>query len=179
MATVQARATVRSRATRRHLRASAAFGALLLVGAVSACSGQPGAAAVVDGRTISVEDVQNGTRELAPFYQGVTPSAVLTVLVEEPTVTAFASAHGVGVSDQQARDALAGLSSVSVKGSDSTFTAPSVAVERYLLAQAAVQALADAQTSVPALQKQIADLHVDVSTRFGTVASGNAIVDAV
>jgi hypothetical protein len=151
---------------------------VVAAGALSACSGQPGAAAVVDGTAISVADVQNATRELTPLYQGVTPTAVLQVLTQEKTVSAFASAHGVGVSPTQASDGLASTAAQAPGApKQKTYSAASLAVERYLLASQALQGLPDSATILPQLQQQISALKVEVSPRFGAVGPDNAITE--
>jgi hypothetical protein len=164
----------------RHGRARTlvVVGVLLAGGALSACSGQPGAAAVVDGTAISVADVQTATSELTPLYQGVTPTAVLQVLIDEKTVSAFASAQGVGVSPAQAADELAAIAAQASLTGKRTYSAGTLAVERYLLATKALQGLASSATVLPELQQEIAAEKVQVSTRFGVLGEGNTITEA-
>jgi hypothetical protein len=160
-------------------RALVVGGALMAVAAMAGCSGQPGAAAVVDGTAISVADVQTATTELAPLYQGVTPTAVLQVLIHERTVTAFAAEKGVGVNDQQAADALSAIATQLPAAGERTYSAPSLAVERDLMATTALQALATASTDLPELATRLAAQKIEVSPRFGTLASGATITDTV
>lgn len=161
------------------VRALVVGGALVAVTAVAGCSGQPGAAAVVDGTAISVADVQTATTELAPLYQGVTPTAVLQVLIHERTVATFASEKGVGVNDQQAADALSAIGTQLPAVGVRTYSAPSLAVERYLMATTALQGLPTADAVLPELQKRITAQKIEVSSRFGTLADGATLTDTV
>ncbi|HEX5333705.1 MAG TPA: hypothetical protein VFW79_13775 [Cellulomonas sp.] len=154
-------------------------GGIVAVAALSGCSGQPGAAAVVDGQAISVADVQTATTELAPLYQGVTATAVLQVLIHERAVAAFASEHGVGVNDQQAADALSGIGAQLPAVGERTYSAPSLAVERYLMETKALQGLSSADALLPQLQTRLAAQKIEVSPRFGTLADGATITDTV
>jgi hypothetical protein len=159
-------------------RTLVALGVLVAGGALSACTGQPGAAAVVDGTAISVADVQTATRELTPLYQGVTPTAVLQVLINEKVALAFASAQGVGVSPTQAADGLSGIAAQAPGAPKQTYSAPSITVERYLLATQALQGLASSATILPELQTKISAQKVEVSPRFGVLGDGNTIAEA-
>ena len=161
------------------VRALVVGGALVAVTALSACSGQPGAAAVVDGTAISVADVQTATTELAPLYQGVTQTAVLQVLIHEHAVEVFAAEQGVGVNDQQAADALSGIGAQLPAVGERTYSAPSLAVERYLMATKALQGLATANAILPELQTRLAAQKIEVSPRFGTLGDGATITDTV
>ena len=161
----------------RGAHALVAGSVLLAVGLLSACTGQPGAAAVVDGRTISVADVQTATTELAQLFQGVTAQAVLDVLIREPTVSAFASAQGVGVSPDQAvadlKERAANLHLV-----ERVYSAPSLTIGRYLLAEKALGGLASSATVLPELEQRLAAQKVEINARFGVLGDGNTITDA-
>ncbi|WP_454051193.1 hypothetical protein [Cellulomonas sp. Marseille-Q8402] len=151
-------------------------GALVVVSALAACSGgRPGAAAVVDGRTIPTSDVETATSELADVLQGVTQATVLGVLVQEPTIAAHAPEAGVGVSDQQARDALDQQAEASGGAAGQEFSEPSVAVMRYVLQIDALQQAGDAQQVVADLQEDLADLDVTVNPRFGTAGENGTV----
>lgn len=157
-------------------RVVTALAAVVLAGTLAACSGgQPGAAAVVGDRVIPVSDVDTATRELADVLQGVTPTSITGVLVQEPLVAAVAEDAGVGVSDQQAAQVLAqGLEGMGADG-DREFSDSSLAVMRYVLELNAVQQLSDAQDRIAELQDQIASLDFTISPRFGTRAENGTI----
>ena len=103
--------TSSSRTMTRRLFAAAAVA--VVAATASACSGggiDAGAAAIVDGRRISVDDVQTATRQvneiIDPYGQNpdqrLTQRDALGYLIQLPFVTAAASANGVGVSEQEA-----------------------------------------------------------------------------
>jgi len=149
--------------------------AVVAAGALAGCSGQPGAAAIVDGKAISASDVRVAMDELGPWFQGVTATSVLTVLVQEPTLVAVAAEHGVGVSDAQATDLLD--QSVSQQGTTEapSFSDPSLAVARYSLAYNNLQGLPDAQAVGQELGERLAALDVEVNPRYGTAGDGGQV----
>ncbi len=93
-------------AVRRRLTAVAV--ALAVVVGLGGCSAaETGAAAVVDGRRISVSDVQSATVDLRTYTgQSLTEQQVLYYLVLAPFLTDAAAQNGVGVSAADARGEL-------------------------------------------------------------------------
>jgi hypothetical protein len=91
--------------TRSPVRLGVVIAAALSLLGLSACgSSTAGAAAVVDGRRITVEDVQAATTDFETFTgQPVPPQQVLYFLVIGPYVTQAAAKAGVGVSLDDAR----------------------------------------------------------------------------
>ena len=85
--------------------------------ALSACgTQQPGAAAVVNGTTISEKNVQTVSTQLNTLAQGeqkLTPSIVLLNLILAPYVLAEADRAGKGIPDAQARKVIAKVPSPS------------------------------------------------------------------
>ncbi|MGW6131939.1 hypothetical protein ACWFNE_18105 [Cellulomonas sp. NPDC055163] len=160
---------------RARRRAGAVLGLVTAV-TLTGCAGQPGAAAVVDGRVIAVEDVHTAVEQLSPFFEGATSQNVLAVLVQEPTIRAFAQEHGVAVSDQAARAQLTDAAAQLDEPTTDEFGEPAVAVSRYLLVWEQLTALPDAQTLVPDLQLELGELDVEVSPRFGAVDEANELV---
>lgn len=154
----------------------AVVAALAATGLLTGCTGEPGAAAVVDGRTIPVADVHAAVEQLAPLFQGASPENVLAVLVQEPTIRAFAREQGVAVSDQAAREQLADAAAQLETEPAQEYGEPALAVSRYLLVWEELTGLPDAQTVLPELQAQLGELDVEVSPRFGAVDEGNEIV---
>lgn len=160
---------------RARLRTTAALGLVAAV-TLAGCAGEPGAAAVVDGRVIAVEEVHTAVAQLSPFFEGATSQNVLAVLVQEPTIRAFAQEHGVAVSDQAARAQLTDAAAQLEEPTTDEFSEPAVAVSRYLLVWEQLTALPDAQTLIPDLQLELGELDVEVSPRFGAVDEGNELV---
>jgi hypothetical protein len=138
---------------------------LLAVGATAACSAETGAAAVVEGDPIPVEEVQRATAQLAPYLDGATPASVLLVLVAEPTVERIAAENGVAVSEQQARQLLDDLASETPDAPE--FSPSSVAVARFSLLQQALGQLPDAGAVQEEVLAQLEALDVDVNPRYG------------
>jgi len=148
--------------------------ALTTVG-LAGCAGQPGAAAVVDGTAISTADVAAALDELEPYFQGVTTTNVLAVLVQEPTVVGLAGEKGVGVSDEQAQELLDQVVQQKVAGASETFTEPSLAVARYSIAFTNLQDLPDSEEVGQEIDKRLRDLDIEVNPRFGSLADGNQV----
>jgi hypothetical protein len=155
--------TVRSSVVRRR----AVGCAVLLLGAVatSACSSEGGAAAVVDGRTIPIADLQSATEELGPYLDGATPASILLVLVAEPTVEAVAAENGVAVSQQQAEAQLAALTSDAPDTAD--FGPAAVTVAHFSLLQQQLNQLPDATAVQDDVLSRLQDLDIDVNPRYG------------
>ncbi|NMR21337.1 hypothetical protein [Cellulomonas fimi] len=170
--------TVRSMVGRRGAPALLALGALL-VASLSACSPQPGAAAVVDGRAIPVAEVQAAAADLSPYLENVSQTTVLTVLVVAPTFERAAADAGLGVSSEQAKDLLdqvtqeagqAGRAPVRTE----EFSEPAVQVARFTLLQQGLQGMPNAAEVMSGVVADMAELDVEVNPRYGELdlASG-------
>lgn len=162
--------TVRSLAGRRGASALLATG-VLVVG-LSGCSGQPGAAAVVDGEAISVADLQRATLDLEPYLKNVSQSSVLMVLVATPVFDRAASAAGVGVSTQEAEDLLdQAAQAAQDAGTGSARTDPfsdaAVEVARFTLLQQNIQGLPDGQEVTAQITDELASLDAEINPRYG------------
>lgn len=179
--TVRAAVTVRSAVGRRTAAGALALTAL----AAGGCSGQPGAAAVVEGETIEVADLHAATEELGPYLQDASPASILVILIAAPTFDQVATENGVAVSTQQAQSLLDGLSTQAAAaggapaGAPAEFSDASVAVARFTLLQQSLQALPDAEQVFAGVTERLADLDVDVNPRYGEVdfAAGGLIPD--
>lgn len=139
-------------------------------GLLAGCSGQPGAAAVVDGRTITTAELAETHEQLAPIYNGARAQDVLGVLITEPFAAEVAAEAGVGVNDEQA---LALLRTVAVqalgeeKGAELEFGPGAIAIGRYSLATSALQDLDDPQAAATDYQERVAAADIEVNPRFG------------
>lgn len=162
-----------TRTTRRaHARGARAAGAALLAaGLLAACTGHPGAAAVVDGEAISTDALTSALDDLSPVYQGVTPQGVLTVLVTEPFLAEVAAARGAGVSDAQAR-AFLEQQAVQQLGEEEAaeleFGPEALVVGRYSLAADAVQAAPDGADAAEEYRQLVSAADIEVNPRFGS-----------
>lgn len=146
---------------RTHRRVVAAKGLTLLLGstlALSACGSQsPGAAAVVDGRTISDKDVQSASLQLNTLAQGqqkLTPRIVLLNLILAPYVLAEAARGGKSVTDAQARKVIAAVPN------------PSRPTMDFVRMQLEIQSLTDA--SKTSILTKFGKAKVTVNPRYGT-----------
>ena len=150
----------RARTSRTSRMAFSAQLLTLLLGAtlaLSACGAQQaGAAAIVDGKTISAQDVQTASLQLNTFEPGqqqFTPSVVLRNLILGPFVLAEASRNGKTVSDAQARQAIAKVAN------------PSPSTITYVKTALAIQTLSPAsKTSILA---KLAKAQITVNPRYG------------
>lgn len=168
----EALVAVRRRTRGRVLVATAVLaGGALLAG----CSGHPGAAAVVDGRTISADELATASEQLLPIFRGAATQDLLGVLITEPYATAVAADRGVGVSDEQARELLRTVTAQALgeeAAADAEFGEGALAVARYSLAATALQDLPDAQAAAEDFQERVDAADVEVNPRFGTFEAG-------
>lgn len=162
----------------RPRRAVAAAAGLAVAGLLAACSGQPGAAAIVDGEEISAAELQDAVAEIGPFLQGSSPLTVLNVLVQTPAVDRVAAENGVAVSDEDADALLAQLAEQS-GATDATFGKGSRAVARFSLEITALQTLPNAEEAFTQLTEEVADADIEVSPRYAEIVGDNEIVAPV
>ena len=168
---VQWRRAVRGKA----VRTAGLLVALTTTAGLAGCTGEPGAAAVVDGAAVPTSDVEAALTELMPWFEGVTTTNVLSVLVQEPTVVELAEEQGVGVSDEEAQALLDQVVQQKVADATATFTEPSLAVARYSIAYSKLQDLPDAAGIGDEIDARLRGLDVEVNPRFGSLEDGNQI----
>ncbi|QCB94425.1 hypothetical protein [Cellulomonas shaoxiangyii] len=145
--------------------------ALLVAGLLAACSGHPGAAAVVDGEAIRTDELRSALDDLAPVYPGVTAQGVLTILVTEPFLAEVAAARGLGVSDEQARAFLVQQAAQQLGEEEAAaldFGEEALVVGRYSVAADAVQGSPDGQAAAEEYRELLTEADIDVNPRFGT-----------
>lgn len=179
-ATTQEVPTVTAMNTRsvRPRRAAAAAAGLAVAGLLAACSGQPGAAAVVDGEEISAAELQDTVAEIGPFLQGSSPLTVLNVLVQTPAVDRVAAENGVAASDQDADALLAQLAEQS-GAAETSFGKGARAVARFSLEITALQTLPNAEQAFTQLTEAVADADIQVSPRYAELVGDNELVAPV
>lgn len=144
-----------SRVSRVSLTTIVVFGATL---GLSGCgTQQAGAAAIVDGRTLSDKDVQTVSTQLntlAQSQQQLTPSDALLNLILAPYVIAEAERAGKGVPDAQARKVIEKVAN------------PSRPTIDFVRMQLAIPSLTDA-AKVSILTK-LGKASITVNPRYGT-----------
>jgi len=151
-----------TRTVLRSLLATSAAAALL-----AGCGVQPGAAATLDGRRISVAEVQSATTD-AQRYVGsngrVAQQQVLYLLAADPYLQQIAAQFGAGASESDARGEYAS------KG----VTNPSAAALEVLRANIALVKLGDAvgeqktNDVIAQVTAKLQDAHFSVNPRYGT-----------
>jgi hypothetical protein len=150
------------------------IGALLLAAgagvSLAACSGEPGAAAVVDGRAIPSSEVREVQQEIGEYLRDASTPSVISAMVQEQAVIDFAAAKGVGASEADG-DKL--LESASSKPGD-TFSDASRVFAQYSVAYSNIAGLQDDAVTAE-LDKVLDGVQVEVNPRFGSGTDANAV----
>lgn len=149
-------------------------GALLAVAVLAGCSVRPGAAAVVDGRVISQDELAGAYEELGPLLGGQSsPAELLTWLVVEPIVVQAAEDNGVGVSVDETRKALESAATADGVSEAPSYGDAAVTAARFSLAYGALQKLPNASDVLRGVTDQIAKQDVVINPLYGTWDAGN------
>ena len=162
---------------RGSVRAAGVLVALATTVALAGCAGEPGAAAVVDGTAIPTSDVQAALVELAPYFQGVTTTNVLAVLVQEPTVVALADEKGVGVSDEDAQQLLDSVVRAEGEGRDRGLHGAVVGGGQVLHRLHQPAGPAGCHRVGEEIDTRLRALDVEVNPRFGSLTDDNQVAD--
>jgi hypothetical protein len=190
---------IRSRSTALAARAGSAAVALaatlLAAALLSACgSTEPGAAAVVGDRRISVADVQSATTDIAAAFPGqdVAPQQVLFFLISGPYIVDAAAKVNAGVSASEARAAMKAAITQNAKAAPNPSPSgagaaqptaaavqpvePSDAGVVVYQANTAISNInrldqATQKTAVDGIKAALAAAHIQVSPRYGTFDS--------
>ena len=139
----------------------AAVAAVALV-ATTGCSVHPGAAAVVDGRTITQEYTQEASEDL-----GLDAGRTLSLLIDAPYYVEMAENNGVGVSPDDVRTAV--HDGLLGEGTDPNVQLGDGATEivQLVLADKAVNALPDGARIRADTNARISGLDMDINPRYG------------
>ena len=159
-------------ATARRRIVGAAAAALTLAGLLAGCSSQPGAAAIVDGRTIRSSDVGAVVDDLKPALGDVSATQVLNILIEEPLLVQLAADHGQGVSDADARSTLDAFFTSATLTPPASYSRATLLVGLHQAANAKLAADTADTTLSQDYQDRLAKLAVTVNPRFGTWNQG-------
>jgi|GEM_PF-3761884 len=152
------------RVTRRRVAAVSLFAA----GAVftSACTGEVGAAAVVDGERIETSTVQEAVDDLAPLSPGFSQSDALTSLIDGPAWIETASDLGMGLSDQEVHEQLEGFAAEA--GVEKTeFSDGALDVMRVSLVAGQLLNGPDAERATIEVTELLEDRDIKINPRFG------------
>ncbi|TDE93963.1 hypothetical protein EXU48_10900 [Occultella glacieicola] len=142
---------------------SLAVGAL----ALSACSINPGAAAVVDGNRITENVLATTDEQISPMLtEDPEPARVLQLLIAAPDLLQVTSENGIAYSDEQAREVLeATAAAQGVPVAD--YTEDTLRVTRMILAQGDLSQSPDGQAMLDDANARLASSEIVVSPRYG------------
>ncbi len=142
--------------------------AVSLALSLSACSIRPGAAAVVDGRVISQDELETAQQEVEPLIPGITASAILGVLIATPIYVKAAEENGVAVSVDDARTLLASAATSAGLPADHSYGEGAVDMARLSLVSDKLSKLDGGQEIVAEVQAAVQRQEVTVNPRYGT-----------
>jgi len=166
-------ATTRPTHLVRNAVALAAAG-LVLAG----CAAQPGAAATVNGTTISENDVDDATAEFVALTgQDTTPVVVLNTLVQAELLDPIATKAGYAVSDAQVQKFF--LEQGALAGAEEPPNVDSPAfldLGRFLMQYNEINSSQDAQKILTELGTALQDADVKVNPRYGQTNESGVIV---
>lgn len=138
-------------------------GAVLVAGLAAGCAQAPGAAATVNGSTISDTDVQEVVLDVRAYLESeIPPSQALVELIRAPELLEIAAGHGIAVSDSEVYDALA-----LVGVTDAELSEPTLLVLRSSLVIQSANADPQGASIAEELGERMDSLDVRVSPRYG------------
>lgn len=144
--------------------------AAALTAVLAGCSalGQPGSAAVVDGRLVDEAEVHTVTAELRDFLgeEAVAPALVVYLWVIREPVETLAAERGLSISPEQAEDAWLATRE-RPDGERVTSLDPATAETLAVIEMYDILVQDDQATAQ--LAERIADLDVDVNPRYGAI----------
>ncbi|MBO1751970.1 hypothetical protein J4G33_09160 [Actinotalea sp. BY-33] len=133
---------------------------------VAGCSTTPGAAAVVEGRTITQSTLDAAQQDLAPIFQGVDARTVLVGLIVAPYFLEAAAENGVAVSEEQAVEVVnQGLAESGQELPE--LSEGALEVLRFSLASQSLQQLEDAPAIISEVEAEIFEADVTINPRYG------------
>ncbi len=146
-----------------------AVAAVALV-ATAGCSVHPGAAAVVDGRTITQEYTQDASEDL-----GLDAGRTLSLLIVAPYYVEMAEKNGVGVSADDARTAVQdGL--LGEVADPALLGDGAIEIVQLVLADQAVSALPDGAQIRADTDARISGLEMDINPRYGEMDPASGLI---
>lgn len=152
------------RVTRRRLAAISLFVAGALM--TTACAGEVGAAAVVDGKRIEVSTVQDALQDLDEITDGLTQTDILGLLIVEPIWVGLGAERGVGFTDQEVETMLGSV--VAEAGLENReFSQGAIDVLRTDLVISSLLNGPDGQEVVSEIQERVEAADIESNPRFG------------
>jgi hypothetical protein len=157
---------MRSPLTSARARVVGAALAVLVAAASAGCSGGPGVAATVDGRTITQADLQDTQRDLSSVVTNADAGHVLLALVVAPVFIQAAADNGVGVSPEQAQD-LVDKNAIAAGGDATRFGTGALDVVRFTVAIQNLQSLENGAEILSGLDEEVDAMDIDINPRYG------------
>lgn len=137
--------------------------------ALSGCSGQPGAAAVVDGDTISEQALAQSGRALQPFLSNrLSPRSMLSSMIQADVFLPIAAEHGLAASPDEARDYLDNIAQQADVTAPDTYPEGTLDVARMLMITQKMRTSDKAQVVQQEVADEVATLQVSISPRYGS-----------
>jgi len=137
--------------------------------ALSGCAGKPGAAAIVDGQTISEQALAQSGRALQPFLQSqLTPSSMLSSMIQADVFLQVASEHGMGISAEEARDYLENIAEQAGIDAPESYPEGTLDVTRMLMATQKLSTSQECATIQQEVVHELSEMDVSISPRYGT-----------
>ena len=160
--------TVSGRAGRVSRTGRAALAVVLGAAVLAGCAGQPGAAAIVDGRVISQDELAQAREDLASLFPEADAAGVLSYLIVGPFFLDEASERGVGVSRDDARALL--KQELEASGADTTaeFGDDALDVIRFTMAVQSLGALPEGEEALGEAEEALMGADIEVNPRYGT-----------
>lgn len=137
--------------------------------ALTACSGQPGAAAIVDGQSISENEVAQTVEVWQPLLQNqLTPAAMLAPMIQAPVLLDVASEHGLGASVDDAVQYLDDRAEQAQVTPPEEYPDGALEVARMqIVVEVLNSGSVDPQQISADLTERIGELDVELSPRYG------------
>lgn len=137
--------------------------------ALTACSGQPGAAAVVDGQRISENDVAQTVEVWQPLLQErLSPAAMLAPMIQAPVLLDVAAEHGIGASVDDATQYLNDRAEQAQVTPPEEYPNGALEVARMqIVVEVLNSGSVDPQQISADLTERLGELEVELSPRYG------------
>lgn len=137
--------------------------------ALSGCAGQPGAAAIIDGQTISEQSLSRSGAALQPFLQDqLTPRAMLSSMIQAEIFLQVASDHGLGASAEEARDYLDNIAEEADIDAPENYPDGTIEVARMLMINQNLQTSDQSDAVQQEVVNEIDNLDVSINPRYGS-----------
>lgn len=130
------------------------------------CSTPPGTAAVVDGRTITHDYLEETRQDMEGFLTRADSATTLGALIAAPYFIDAADEHGVGASEAEARAAIEDAL-VSVGREDLSVGDGAVEIIRFTMAIQKIQALPDGAEILAETDARVLAAETQISPRYG------------